>query len=103
MRIVHAFQVDMAPGSRKKQGQRKQSSSGGDKIVPKVPRGLRVLPNQAPGGRSGGSEYDALKAEAARIEAWWATPRWQDTKRVYSGTFWFSFKTKRMLRKNTKC
>ena len=27
------------------------------------------------------------KAEAAAVERWWSQPRWQDTKRVYSGTF----------------
>jgi hypothetical protein len=78
MRIVHSLQVDLAPGMRKQE--EKQTS----KIVPKVPRGLRVLPGR---GESVGarSEYDDLLAGAAKIDVWWTSPRWQHTKRVYSG------------------
>jgi hypothetical protein len=52
----------------------------------KIPRGLRGLPiTSLAGATDARSEFDALQAEAARIEQWWANPRWQHTKRVYSG------------------
>jgi hypothetical protein len=56
--------------------------------APKIPRGLRRLPiASSTSSSSVRSEYDRLKAEAAQIEQWWSSPRWQDTKRVYSGTY----------------
>lgn len=55
------------------------------KITPKVPRGLRSLPNATLASSDSRSEYNALKDEAARIGEWWTTSRWQHTKRVYSG------------------
>ena len=52
----------------------------------KIPRGLRGLPIASLAGETNArSEFDALQAEAASIEQWWANPRWQHTKRVYSG------------------
>ena len=59
-----------------------------DLATPIVPRGLRVL-GTADIQRSSGSAPDygqQLKNEAAAIERWWSQPRWQHTKRVYSGT-----------------
>jgi len=78
MRVVYAEHVHLGPGMRKQQNKP-------SKIVPKVPRGLRVLSGQGE-ITSGGpqSEYDGLKAEASKIEVWWTSPRWQNTKRVYS-------------------
>jgi Isocitrate lyase family len=36
--------------------------------------------------KSSSSSFGAqLQAEAAAIERWWAQPRWQHTKRIYSG------------------
>jgi len=58
-----------------------------DLTTPKIPRGLRSLSapaNQPSSNRNFGQE---LKAEAAAVERWWSQPRWQHTKRVYSGTF----------------
>jgi hypothetical protein len=53
---------------------------------PKIPRGLRGLPiSSLAGSTDARSEYDTLQAEAAEIEQWWANPRFQHTKRVYSG------------------
>jgi hypothetical protein len=50
--------------------------------------GLRRLPVASSSPTSNvRSEYDRLQAEAAQIEQWWSSPRWQDTKRVYSGTY----------------
>ena len=52
----------------------------------KIPRGLRGLTiTSLAGSTNARSELDALQAEAASIEQWWANPRWQHTKRVYSG------------------
>lgn len=63
-------------------GSNKTSSS----TDPKVPRGLRGLPIASLAGSTDArSEYDTLQAEAAAIEQWWANPRFQHTKRVYSG------------------
>lgn len=53
-------------------------------LIPKVPRGLRVLPTVATANEADG-EYNLLKAEAAKIEQWWTEDRWNKTKRVYSG------------------
>eukprot|EP00529_Nitzschia_sp_RCC80_P011813 CAMPEP_0113451388 /NCGR_PEP_ID=MMETSP0014_2-20120614/6313_1 /TAXON_ID=2857 /ORGANISM="Nitzschia sp." /LENGTH=580 /DNA_ID=CAMNT_0000342743 /DNA_START=324 /DNA_END=2069 /DNA_ORIENTATION=+ /assembly_acc=CAM_ASM_000159 len=52
---------------------------------PKIPRGLRNLSisSLAPTSNQR-SELSALRAEANSIEQWWASPRWQYTKRVYS-------------------
>eukprot|EP00934_Nitzschia_sp_Nitz4_P009066 Nitzschia sp. Nitz4//scaffold23_size168460//110851//112846//NITZ4_002232-RA/size168460-snap-gene-0.110-mRNA-1//1//CDS//3329543674//9056//frame0 len=52
-------------------------------IVPKTPRGLRVIPVTAPTAAAT-SDLGALKSEAAQIEQWWTSPRWRLTKRVYS-------------------
>ena len=51
--------------------------------TPKVPRGLRGLP--PPSTVSPTSELERLKADAAALEAWWKDPRWNQTKREYSG------------------
>ena len=52
----------------------------------KIPRGLRGLPiTSLAGSTNARSELGALQDEAASIEQWWANPRWQHTKRVYSG------------------
>ena len=66
------------PTAPPKQQQQQQPSS-----VPKVPRGLRNLP-PAP-TVSPTSELQRLKADAAALEAWWKDPRWNETKREYSG------------------
>ena len=51
----------------------------------KVPRGLRSLP---PKKEISNQQFaDQLKNEADAINRWWSHPRWQHTKRVYSGTF----------------
>lgn len=31
------------------------------------------------------AERDALLKEIAQIETWWREPRWDDTKRAYTG------------------
>jgi len=59
-----------------------------DLATPKIPRGLRSL---------GGGSLDKssinnnlgheLQSEASAVERWWSQPRWQHTKRVYSGTY----------------
>lgn len=70
-----------------------------DLATPKVPRGLRPLGGS--GGSSGrfGRRNDhggnnklgqEIKSEAAAVERWWSQPRWQHTKRVYSGAFRFA-------------
>jgi hypothetical protein len=64
-------------------------SSNGSKAFPdQIPRGLRLL--QSGHGsltKTSSSSFGAqLQAEAAAIERWWAQPRWQHTKRIYSGT-----------------
>ena len=59
-----------------------------DIAAPKVPRGLRSLPlpqqrlQQQETARGFGQQ---LQSEAAAVERWWSQPRWQHTKRVYSG------------------
>ena len=83
MRIVNSFSITVAGGTNSSSMDKKKPK----KITPKVPRGLRSLPAVALSGASDPrSEYSALKAEADRLEQWWSTPRWQHTKRVYSGT-----------------
>lgn len=60
-----------------------------DLATPKVPRGLRALGTadiQRSSGTSAPDFGQQLKNEAAAIERWWSQPRWQHTKRVYSGT-----------------
>jgi hypothetical protein len=65
------------------------NNSNGNKSTstdPKVPRGLRGLPIASLAGSTNArDEFDTLQAEAASIEQWWASPRFQHTKRVYSG------------------
>lgn len=68
-----------------------------DIATPKVPRGLRVLPQQSstsssassvPGSSSSATtELSRLRQEASRLEQWWKDPRWKHTTRIYSGTF----------------
>lgn len=52
---------------------------------PKIPRGLRVVAGtlSSPPGRS--EELSQLRQEVARIEKWWADPRWKHTTRNFSG------------------
>ena len=54
-------------------------------VVPKVSRGLRVLPLPTPDKSDVKAERDALLQEIAQIETWWREPRWDDTKRAYTG------------------
>jgi hypothetical protein len=66
-------------------------SSNGKKAFPdQIPRGLRLLRGSGGSGAltsTTTSSFGAqLQAEAAAIERWWAQPRWQHTKRIYSGT-----------------
>jgi hypothetical protein len=63
------------------------AASRNDLGVPKVPRGLRVLPSSSTSPQMGGTrtELADLQQEAARIERWWTEPRWKHTKRIYSG------------------
>jgi hypothetical protein len=59
-----------------------------DVAQPKVPRGLRTLGPLGAGSSGAASDFgQELKNEAAAIERWWSQPRWQHTKRVYSGTY----------------
>jgi len=52
---------------------------------PQVPRGLRSLPTAgATSLRT--NELQDLQQDVAAIERWWKEPRWNHTKRVYSGT-----------------
>ena len=77
MRIVNTFSVQLSTSGNKE----KRNS----KITPKIPRGLRSLQVAAPTTTDARSEYNALQAEATRIEKWWSESRWKHTKRVYSG------------------
>ena len=52
-----------------------------------VPRGHRSLKESDP---VLSSEMTVLKADIASIESWWKEPRWEHTKRNYSGTTHFS-------------
>ncbi len=85
MRIVTSSITTISNGQKANHSSRTgaaASTSGG----PKVPRGLRQLPiTSLAGPTNTQSEYDALQADAASIEQWWSNPRWQHTKRVYSG------------------
>jgi hypothetical protein len=81
MRIVSSSIINISGSA----GNKQQPQQGGGN--PKIPRGLRGLPiSSLAGPTDARSEYDALQAEAASIEQWWSNPRWQHTKRVYSGT-----------------
>jgi hypothetical protein len=54
----------------------------------KVPRGLRSLPAAAAAPKAALSNQQfasELQQEAAAVEQWWTQPRWQHTRRVYSG------------------
>lgn len=51
----------------------------------KIPRGLRSL--SVPPLSSSKSYGQQLKAEAAALDRWWASPRWMHTARVYSGKY----------------
>ena len=70
-------------------------SKKNDQFKDKIPRGLRVLLPRSSGAEAtttnGASAQQAfgaqLNQEAAAMERWWAQPRWQHTKRVYSGTY----------------
>ena len=65
-----------------------RQKSKSSKIEPKIPRGLRGLSiTSLASTPSPQTEYDMLKDEATKIEQWWSTPRWQHTKRVYSGKY----------------
>jgi hypothetical protein len=82
MRIVNNLSVQLTSGTSMNGISREKKNS---KITPKIPRGLRSLPVVASTSADAQSEYSTLKSEAARIEQWWSTRRWQHTKRVYSG------------------
>ena len=82
MRIVNTFSVQLSTS-----GNNEKRNS---KITPKIPRGLRSLQVAAPTTTDARSEYNALQAEASRIEKWWSESRWKHTKRVYSGNCWFT-------------
>lgn len=65
--------------------------STSSKSIPKVSRGLRVLPtttsspsNDAKEATSANAEREMLLKEIAQIEEWWRDPRWKGTKRTYS-------------------
>jgi len=59
------------------------SSSSSKQSSTAVPRGLRNLP--AATTVSPTTELQRLRTDAAALEAWWQDPRWNQTKRVYSG------------------
>lgn len=61
-------------------GQKKQQE---DISTPKIPRGLRST--ASPSAVSDRQELAQLNQDAARIANWWTQPRWQHTKRAYSG------------------
>ena len=59
-----------------------------DLATPKIPRGLRVLGTSSSASTTRSADFgQQLKNEAAAIERWWSQPRWQHTKRVYSGMY----------------
>ena len=60
-----------------------------DVAKPKIPRGLRTLGPFGGGSGTASNFGQELKNEAAAIERWWSQPRWQHTKRVYSGTYYY--------------
>mmetsp|Transcript_14353 Transcript_14353/g.24920 ORF Transcript_14353/g.24920 Transcript_14353/m.24920 type:complete len:593 (-) Transcript_14353:111-1889(-) len=79
MRVVTTSVMSISSSNPGRSNKRNQQQG------PKVPRGLRGLPiNSMAEQTDARSEYDSLQAEAASIEQWWADPRWQHTKRVYS-------------------
>lgn len=57
-------------------------TSQDDITTPRVPRGLRGLPNDTP---SPSLELKQLNQDATVIQEWWKQPRWRYTKRIYSG------------------
>jgi hypothetical protein len=85
MRVVNSFTIQVSTNSNSMTPSTKNTKKV---ILPKVPRGLRSLPIAASSSDSR-SEYKSLQAEAARIEEWWASPRWRLTKRVYSGKIFY--------------
>jgi hypothetical protein len=92
MRVVNTSSLSFNSSSSNNNDMGNQQKS---KVLgpPKIPRGLRRLPIASSSSTSSvRSEYDRLKAEAAQIEQWWSSPRWQDTKRVYSGTYYAMWK-----------
>jgi len=52
-------------------------------MIPKVSRGVRVLPPKKK--ESVPEEYEKLQKDAAEIEKWWNDSRWFHTKRTYKG------------------
>ena len=60
------------------------SASASKQSGPTVPRGLRSLPPASTVSPT--SELERLRADSASLEAWWKDARWNQTKRVYSGT-----------------
>lgn len=59
------------------------TSAPKDPSIPKIPRGVRVLP-VTDGTPSPREELSALQQDVAAIERWFQDPRWKHTKRVYS-------------------
>jgi hypothetical protein len=85
MRVVNTSSLSSSNNNNNNNMGNQQKTKVG---APKIPRGLRRLPVASSSPTSNvRSEYDRLQAEAAQIEQWWSSPRWQDTKRVYSGTY----------------
>jgi hypothetical protein len=83
MRIVTSSVTTVMGSNTRNDDNKNKSSTATD---PKIPRGLRGLSSASiTGSTDARSEYDSLQAEAAEIDLWWANPRFQHTKRVYSG------------------
>lgn len=88
MRVVSSSVVSVTMGNNKNKNNNKKTSQAGGGGGPKIPRGLRGLStvtSLAPSDPR--SELGSLKDDIATIEQWWSTPRWQHTKRVYSGNY----------------
>jgi hypothetical protein len=81
MRIVNNVSAKWNGGVHMNGDKEKKKS----KFAQKIPRGLRPLPFAPIMVSDTRSDFGALKQEAARIEQWWSSPRWNSTKRVYSG------------------
>jgi hypothetical protein len=81
MRVVSSSVISISMNSKNKKKQ-----NGGGTGGPKIPRGLRGLSSVTSLAPSDGRvELSSLNEDIASIEQWWSTPRWQHTKRVYSG------------------
>lgn len=50
-----------------------------------VPRGHRSLVEKTELTTTTSSEMALLKADVISLESWWKEPRWEHTKRTYSG------------------